>query len=410
LSSHTCVVVISVKSIALLLIVAATAAATPIYTVAYLGSLGGASATGYSVNDSGAVAGWGQNASGSQQAFVSTPSGLQALTPGGAESYAYGINDAGTVVGTTYVNGQAHGTIWGGSGTTDLGAGTYAMGISDSGEVVGGNGGAFAVVNGQLQSLGTLSGIGWSAAYGVNDSGTVVGDGQLANGNFRGIIWSPSGSMILLGTLGGGGSQATDINNSGEVVGFATLTSGYQHAFSAIDALMIDLGTLGGGSSFAYGVNDAGEIVGYSYLADGDQHAFLYYDGKMLDLNSLIPANSGWELLDAYGINASGQITGVGLYDGKLSAFLLTDPPAGLPGIAPVPEPHTAWPLAFALAIAVYRFRVSGLGLATGSRGVPSGPRRSLLRKRRNLDQGLAKWRAAGAGTTPHTAEITDRP
>ena len=70
-----------------------------------------------------------------------------------------------------------------------------------------------------------------------------------------------------------------------------------------LDAMMIDLGTLGGGSSYAYGVNDSGEIVGYSYLADGGQHAFLYDDGTMLDLNSLIPANSGWDLLEAYGIN-----------------------------------------------------------------------------------------------------------
>jgi hypothetical protein len=59
----------------------------------------------------------------------------------------------------------------------------------------------------------------------------------------------------------------------------------------------------------------------------------------MLDLNSLLPANSGWDLLQAYAINDSGQITGVGLYDGQMSAFLLTDPPSGPPGITEVPEP-----------------------------------------------------------------------
>jgi hypothetical protein len=37
------------------------------------------------------------------------------------------------------------------------------------------------------------------------------------------------------------------------------------------------------------------------------------------------------DLLDAYGINDSGQITGEGLYDGQLSAFLLTDAPAAVP-------------------------------------------------------------------------------
>jgi probable HAF family extracellular repeat protein len=122
-----------------------------------------------------------------------------------------------------------------------------------------------------------------------------------------------------------------------------------------IDAMMIDLGTLGGGSSYAYGVNDSGEVVGYSWLADGEQHAFLYDDGKMLDLNSLIPANSGWELLDAYGINDAGQITGEGLYNGQLSAFLLTDPPAGLPGIAAVPEPNELWMVGLILSAACLR-------------------------------------------------------
>jgi probable HAF family extracellular repeat protein len=376
--------VLFLKTIGFLLIFATSAAANPIYTVADLGGLGGP-ATGYAVNSSGTVAGWSQNPSGTQQAFVSTPNGLKALSSGSSDSYAYGINNSGTVVGTTYVNGTAHGTIWSGSGGTDLGANSYAMAINNSGEVVGGNGDAFTAVNGQVQSLANPSGVNWSAAYGINDAGTVVGDGQLANGSFRGIIWSPAGSMILMGTLGGTSSEATDINNSGEVVGFASVSSGYQHAFSMMDALMIDLGTLGGGSSYAYGVNNSGEIVGYSWLANGDQHAFLYDDGTMLDLNSLIPNNSGWELLQAYGINDSGQITGEGLYNGQLSAFLLTDPPAGPADIAAVPEPRELLILGAALALMALvwlRRRLAhapgserglGGGLATGSRGKASG-------------------------------------
>jgi len=318
------------KTIGFLLIFAAAAAANPIYIVTGLGGLGGP-ASGYAINSSGIVAGWAQNPWGNQQAFVSTSNGLKALSAATTDGYGYGINNSGVVVGTTYVDGTAHGTIWSGSGSTDLGANSYALAINNSGEVVGGNGGAFTVVNGQLQSLGTPQGIGWSAAYGINDGGTVVGDGQLANGTFRGMVWSPDGSVIQLGTLGGNSSQANAIDNSGEVVGFASVASGYQHAFSMLDGLMIDLGTLGGGSSYAYGINDSGDIVGYSYLADGGQSAFLYEHGTMVDLNSLLPDNSGWDLLDAYGINDSGQITGEGLYDGQLSAFLLTDPPAAVP-------------------------------------------------------------------------------
>jgi probable HAF family extracellular repeat protein len=341
--------VFSVKKIGLLLMFAGFAAANPIYTVAGLGGLAGGPSTGYAVNSSGTVAGSSQNASGNQQAFVSTANGLKGLGSGTSESYAYGINNSGTVVGTTYSNGQAYGTIWSGSGTTELGAGSYAMAINSSGEVVGGNGSAFTDVNEQVQALATQPGIGWSAAYGVNDAGTVVGDGQLTNGTFRGIVWSPNGSMILLGTFGGASSQATGVNNSGEVVGFASLANGYQNAFSMTDAMMIDLGTLGG-SSYAYGVNNSGEVVGYSYLANGDQHAFLYDDSTMFDLNSLLPSNSGWDLMAAYGINDSGQITGVGLYDGQLTAFLLTDPAPGPAGVTVTPEPSELWIVGAALA------------------------------------------------------------
>jgi probable HAF family extracellular repeat protein len=338
--------VLILKTVGFLFVFAAVAAANPIYVVAGLGGLGGP-ASGYAINSSGTVVGWAQNPSGNQQAFVSTSNGFRALSAASTDGYAYGINNSGTVVGTTYVNGTAHGTVWSPSGATDLGADSYALAINNSGEVVGGNGSAFTVINGQLQSLGTPQGIGWSAAYGINDGGTVVGDGQLANGTFRGMVWSPNGSVTQLGTLGGNSSQATDINNSGEVVGFASVSSGYQHGFTVLDGIMIDLGTLGGGSSYAYGINDSGEIVGYSYLANGGQSAFLYENGTMLDLNSLLSSNSGWDLLDAYGINDAGQITGEGLYDGQLSAFLLTD--SG--GVAAVPEPRMPVVLGAALVM-----------------------------------------------------------
>lgn len=346
------------KKVGFLLLFAGLAAADPIYTVAGLGGFSGGPSTGYAVNSTGTVAGWAQNSSGNQQAFVSTPNGLQALPSGNLESYAYGINDSGTVVGTTYANGQAYGTIWSGSGTTQLGAGSYAMAVNDAGEVVGGNGNAFIDVNGQVQQLAAQPGIGWSAAYGVNDSGTVVGDGQLSNGTFQGIVWNPDGGMTMLGTLGGSSSQATAVANSGEVVGFASLANGYQNAFAWTGGALLDLGTLGL-SSYAYGVNDSGEAVGYSYLSNGGQAAFLYDDGTMLNLNSLIPANSGWDLLAAYGINDAGQITGVGLYDGQLTAFLLTDPPPAPENPSPVPEPSTiALVAALSVLIVVARRRI----------------------------------------------------
>ena len=341
-----------------MLLFAVVACGDPVYTIVNLGGIGSSTATGYAVNNSGIVAGWGQASSGGQQAFVATGAGLQALPLGsGTESYAYGINDAGVVVGNTYIDGQSHGTIWTSSGVTDLGANTYATAINNSGEVAGSNSGAFVALNGNVEDLALPSSMNWSAAYGINDAGTVVGDGRLDNGTFRGLIWNTDGSVTTLGTLGGSSSQAMGVNNSGEVVGFASLASGYQHAFALIGGSMLDLGTLGG-SSYAYRVNDSGEVVGYSYLAGGDQHAFLYYDGTMLDLNSLLPDDSGWVVEEAFGINDSGQITGMGLYDGQWNAFLMTDPPAGPDVITPTPEPSTVPLVAAGLALVALLRRV----------------------------------------------------
>jgi probable HAF family extracellular repeat protein len=154
--------------------------------------------------------------------------------------------------------------------------------------------------------------------------------------------------MTPLGTFGGLNSHATGINGSGKVIGYASLSSGYEHAFSAVGAAMTDLGTLGG-SSFAYGINDSGQIVGYSWPTNSDHpHAFLYWNGMMLDLNALIPGGTGWELLEAYGINNAGQIVGEGLWNGESHAFLLN--PAVIHAAFTLPVTRTPEPGTIGLA------------------------------------------------------------
>ena len=59
-------------------------------------------------------------------------------------------------------------------------------------------------------------------------------------------------------------------------------------------------------------INDAGVIVGTTYGVDASgnpfTHAFIYQGGTFQDLDTLIPANSGWQLTDAVGINTDGRI------------------------------------------------------------------------------------------------------
>jgi probable HAF family extracellular repeat protein len=106
------------------------------------------------------------------------------------------------------------------------------------------------------------------------------------------------------------------------------------------------VGTFSGFVSHARAKNDSGQVVGWSTNSVGDQRAFLYSDGVMVDLNGLLPPGSGWELLEATGINESGQIVGNGVINGQTHGFILT-PQA----TQSVPEPGTLALLATALGV-----------------------------------------------------------
>jgi probable HAF family extracellular repeat protein len=104
-----------------------------------------------------------------------------------------------------------------------------------------------------------------------------VGLSANASGFDRGFVWR-DGTTTELGTLGGFISDATDINNRGQIVGFSSFAD-YQHPFHAVlwhKDEMTDLGTLGGPSSEALGINDAGHIVGASDTSTGELRAVLW--------------------------------------------------------------------------------------------------------------------------------------
>ena len=88
-----------------------------------------------------------------------------------------------------------------------------------------------------------------------------------------------------------GAGAAVGINDSGQVV----VESGDQ-AFLYSNGTMTNLGTFPGGSySEATAINASGQVVGWAETSSGYPDAFLYSDGTMTDLNSLLPANSGWD-------------------------------------------------------------------------------------------------------------------
>jgi probable HAF family extracellular repeat protein len=134
---------------------------------------------------------------------------------------------------------------------------------------------------------------------------------------FHPFLWE-RGKLKDLGTLGGDNGTAIWINDAEDIVGEADLPDNQaRHAFLWRKGLMTDLGTLDG-DSHATAVNSKGQVVGYFRITVRTdppfRHPFLWETGSpMVDLNTLIPANSGLELVTAENINERGEIVGVGV-------------------------------------------------------------------------------------------------
>jgi probable HAF family extracellular repeat protein len=124
-----------------------------------------------------------------------------------------------------------------------------------------------------------------------------------------------------LGTLGGTSSLALNINNTGQVVGWAEDADGNRRPFLKNPGQsMQDLGTLGGNSGLAASINHRGQVVGRAKDGSGFERAFLWDQGVMYNLNDLtVNLPSGVILSAAWAINDQGWIAG----DASNNAFLL---------------------------------------------------------------------------------------
>jgi probable HAF family extracellular repeat protein len=318
----------------------------------------GADAPTYTIEDLGTIDGLvptptGVNASGDVSGFVSGPAGPRAVRfRDGAWSYVAGlesvmgvanaINDHGDITGYhltadglrafRYVDGTGLQVI----DPLPGGSVSIGMSINNNGEVAGygdtptGFRGWRAPSGLPASPLPTLGGA-LSLACGINDAGQIAGRATLSDETQHAVRFQADDGVNDLGSLDGptGTSSSCAIDADGHVAGSSSL-GGLFHAFRYTDS-MTDIDAFASPSSNAESTN-GGVTVGWFAAPDG-LHAFVHTasDGAV-DLNTRIPADSGWLLTQAKGVNASGQIVGQGTIDGAAHAFRLT--PA-------VPPDHT---------------------------------------------------------------------
>lgn len=211
----------------------------------------------------------------------------------GSFSEAWGINNLGEVVGWSYTDGGnglagVHGFIFSdAAGLVDLTPESdtgYAEDINDAGQVTGyktASGGvyhAFRWQEGTFADLGVLAGLAYSFGWAINESGQVAGSSSSASGNTERLFRFTDGAGLQ--NLGGTGEHnvAWGINASGDVVGTRGQSGKRAVLFTDAGGLQ-DLDTLIDGSLgwvvlSAHDINDDGEIVGYaSNSFTGQTHA-----------------------------------------------------------------------------------------------------------------------------------------
>lgn len=89
-----------------------------------------------------------------------------------------------------------------------------------------------------------------------------------------------SRSLIDLGALGGRSSEATDINDRGQVVGWAESEEGDRTAFLYGHDTMLDLGSIGGWPTEARAINSRGQVL----VTEIDKWGLIWEDGQMREL------------------------------------------------------------------------------------------------------------------------------
>jgi uncharacterized membrane protein len=254
-----------------------------------------------------------------------------------------GLNNKGEVVvtnstGDGYWNARA--ALWSKGKWTDLkpvSGYTYSFGLS-----VAEDGTAYGLSVNYSNGIDTTCLTAWKngkpTAIGVlpADRGRISqvranGRGQFAGNSFR-RAWVFSGGKFtdIRSPIPGEHSEieVKAISADGEVVGITSAQGQLSRPFlySRTNKIMVLPMLAGANQAWAWAVSNG---VAGGYSADNARppkplRAMLWRGGTAVDLNAQIAPDSGWQLEWPIGINAKGQVIGLGTLNGEKRGFFLT--------------------------------------------------------------------------------------
>jgi len=175
------------------------------------------------------------------------------------ETDTYGVNNAGVIAGD-YVDAKSvqHGMILAGAKLTTV----------------------------DNKGCSAISGTGGISFYGINSAGEAAGwCTSSKTGLDIGFVYS-KGKFTPVNFPKSDGTQATGINDKGEVVGLYLDSAGLSHGFSKIGARYKSINVKGGTNTVAWGVNNAGQITVYTTNSAGTFDAYLVTGTKFKKIDN----------------------------------------------------------------------------------------------------------------------------
>ena len=248
------------------------------------------------INNSGAVAGWGDDGSGNQRGFIYQGGAYTTILPpngiycGGMDGENPAVNNNGVV-----------------AGYGEFCSSTQGMDIPA----------LFTYSDGTYTTINVPSGWISIVTYGLNDNGVIVGGAGNANGNGWGFMYNPDnpdfGGFTEINPLGWTDVTAYAVNNNGVVAGWGTDPSGTSRGFLYNNGTYT---TLAPDASFseAWAINSGGVVAGDRDGPNGNE-GFTYSGGAYSYFQ--IPNGGG----SATAINSSGAVAGAFLYS-PFTAFV----------------------------------------------------------------------------------------